>query len=350
MTKPVTWDQIIEAAKSAGTHDRGAGQEVRGLHGVDQRAGRGRGRRRSSTNPGASPDHAAVRPGHPGGQERALPSSRRQPGRRRRPGHGFHRRDGRPGPVRQRQPQRVPGELALHVGGVARRRASTSSTTSPGRATRARWPAGSPAAARRHRARRQRASTKQAEAWDAIECITSRRHQKLYMLGTGNPAANKTVYDDPDIKQQFPMAALIRVLPRRRRASAADPVLRRRVRRDQRGVQPALRRSTPRPPPQRRRNSSRTSSTDRHCYEHSRPPAASPAPSDRRGRRQAPAHRPRQARADARVEACRPGVRRHGRRHRLPDPAGGVELRSSLSGSPIPANGSSSSCRTTRWP
>ena len=30
------------------------------------------------------------------------------------------------------------------------------------------------------------------------------------MLGTGNPAANKTVYDDPAIRKQLPMAALIR--------------------------------------------------------------------------------------------------------------------------------------------
>lgn len=54
------------------------------------------------------------------------------------------------------------------------------------------------------------ASTHKAEAWDAIKCITTPAHQKLYMLGTGNPAADKSVYDDPDIKKQFPMAELIR--------------------------------------------------------------------------------------------------------------------------------------------
>ena len=47
-------------------------------------------------------------------------------------------------------------------------------------------------------------------AYDAAKCITSPEHQKLYMLGTGNPAANKTVYDDPAIRKQLPMAALIR--------------------------------------------------------------------------------------------------------------------------------------------
>ena len=47
-------------------------------------------------------------------------------------------------------------------------------------------------------------------AYDAAKCIASPEHQKLYMLGTGNPAANKTVYDDPAIIKQLPMAALIR--------------------------------------------------------------------------------------------------------------------------------------------
>lgn len=55
----------------------------------------------------------------------------------------------------------------------------------------------------------QAAENKDA-AWDAVECLTSQESQKAYMLGTGNPAARKKVYDDPDIKKQFPMASLIR--------------------------------------------------------------------------------------------------------------------------------------------
>jgi multiple sugar transport system substrate-binding protein len=47
-------------------------------------------------------------------------------------------------------------------------------------------------------------------AYDAAKCITSTAHQTLYMLGTGNPAARKAVYDDPAIRKQFPMADLIR--------------------------------------------------------------------------------------------------------------------------------------------
>lgn len=47
-------------------------------------------------------------------------------------------------------------------------------------------------------------------SWDAVECLTSQESQTTYMLGTGNPAARKAVYDDPAVKEEFPMAALIR--------------------------------------------------------------------------------------------------------------------------------------------
>lgn len=53
-------------------------------------------------------------------------------------------------------------------------------------------------------------SEKQEQAWDAVECLTSAESQKKYMLGTGNPAARKSVYDDAEVKKAFPMAALIR--------------------------------------------------------------------------------------------------------------------------------------------
>lgn len=54
------------------------------------------------------------------------------------------------------------------------------------------------------------ASLNKDAAWDAVACITTKEHQELYMLGTGNPAADKRVYDSPAIREEFPMADTIR--------------------------------------------------------------------------------------------------------------------------------------------
>ncbi|WP_433331873.1 extracellular solute-binding protein [Spirillospora sp. CA-294931] len=51
---------------------------------------------------------------------------------------------------------------------------------------------------------------KKGFAVDAAKCITSPENMKKYMLAEGNPAARAEIYDDPEIKKQFPMAALIR--------------------------------------------------------------------------------------------------------------------------------------------
>jgi multiple sugar transport system substrate-binding protein len=45
---------------------------------------------------------------------------------------------------------------------------------------------------------------------DAVKCIMSPAMEKQNMLVSGNPVANGTVYDDPDIRKQFPMADLMR--------------------------------------------------------------------------------------------------------------------------------------------
>jgi multiple sugar transport system substrate-binding protein len=47
-------------------------------------------------------------------------------------------------------------------------------------------------------------------ALEAVRCIISPAMEKQNMLIAGNPVANGTVYDDGDIQQQFPMAALMR--------------------------------------------------------------------------------------------------------------------------------------------
>ena len=55
-------------------------------------------------------------------------------------------------------------------------------------------------------------SSHKSAALAATKCITSEQSQKEYMLNSGNPAANKAVFDDPEIQKQFPdgLAALIR--------------------------------------------------------------------------------------------------------------------------------------------
>ena len=54
------------------------------------------------------------------------------------------------------------------------------------------------------------ASDNKDGAWQAVKCITSKENQIQYMLGTGNPAALRSAYDDPRVQEQFPMAATIR--------------------------------------------------------------------------------------------------------------------------------------------
>jgi multiple sugar transport system substrate-binding protein len=53
-------------------------------------------------------------------------------------------------------------------------------------------------------------SKHQALALEAVTCIISPAMEKQNMLVSGNPVSNGTVYDDPEIQQQFPMAALMR--------------------------------------------------------------------------------------------------------------------------------------------
>jgi trehalose/maltose transport system substrate-binding protein len=48
------------------------------------------------------------------------------------------------------------------------------------------------------------------QALDAIRCIVTPENQRGYMLDSGNPAARSTIYDDPEVIRQFPMARLIR--------------------------------------------------------------------------------------------------------------------------------------------
>ena len=48
------------------------------------------------------------------------------------------------------------------------------------------------------------------EALEAVRCITSVESTTQYMIEAGNPAARDAVYDDPEVREVFPMADLIR--------------------------------------------------------------------------------------------------------------------------------------------
>lgn len=47
-------------------------------------------------------------------------------------------------------------------------------------------------------------------AVEAVRCITSAESQRRYMLKSKNPAARRSVYDDPEVRRVFPMADTIR--------------------------------------------------------------------------------------------------------------------------------------------
>lgn len=53
-------------------------------------------------------------------------------------------------------------------------------------------------------------SAHQDLAYDAISCITSAENQALYFKDNGNPAADPKAYEDPEVLEQYPMAPLVR--------------------------------------------------------------------------------------------------------------------------------------------
>jgi multiple sugar transport system substrate-binding protein len=46
-------------------------------------------------------------------------------------------------------------------------------------------------------------------AWEAVQCAVSAEHQKMYFVTNGNPAVLKSVYEDPEVLESFPMAPVI---------------------------------------------------------------------------------------------------------------------------------------------
>ncbi|HRO94621.1 extracellular solute-binding protein [Citricoccus sp.] len=54
------------------------------------------------------------------------------------------------------------------------------------------------------------ASQQQDLAWDAIECIVSPENQTEYFVTNGNPPSSAGAFDDPSVRERFPMAETIR--------------------------------------------------------------------------------------------------------------------------------------------
>ncbi|KYH46042.1 extracellular solute-binding protein [Branchiibius sp. NY16-3462-2] len=52
-------------------------------------------------------------------------------------------------------------------------------------------------------------SSHQDLAYQAAACISNEKNQTTYMLGTGNPASRKAVFEEANVKKAFPMANLI---------------------------------------------------------------------------------------------------------------------------------------------
>lgn len=48
------------------------------------------------------------------------------------------------------------------------------------------------------------------ETLDAVQCIVTPENQAFYFVNDGNPAAHTAAYDDPEVREAFPMADVIR--------------------------------------------------------------------------------------------------------------------------------------------
>jgi multiple sugar transport system substrate-binding protein len=46
-------------------------------------------------------------------------------------------------------------------------------------------------------------------AWQAVQCIVKPENQKMYFITNGNPAVSRSVYSDPEVLKAFPMAPAI---------------------------------------------------------------------------------------------------------------------------------------------
>ena len=164
-------------------------------------------------------------------------------------------------------------------------------------------------------------------AYEAAECIVSEENQAYYFDHQRQPGRRRpSVYDDPEVLEEFPHGPGHPGVPRAGRTPAAD------------------RRTTARSPghssastTRRRRSTRRPTGTDADELITRRPGRGAAAVSTTTlpptARRPQPVSAPTAAgsptgarRAQARLDAGRPGLLRHAAGHRLPDPAGGLRL------------------------
>ena len=229
-----TWDQMIEAAVSQDKVVGCPGQPVRGLHGLDQRAGASRpaGRssptwrpartphRRSTRRPATRPPRSSATLARSPAAPPAMSTAGEEEARSAFQGdardvHGqlavrLRRRQGRrqergPRPVRRRRHRLGPVPRGHRRASRASPRwAASTWRSAPTPSTRSRpwtWSSASP---------RCRATSS--------TCSTP-----------GNPAAKAAAYDDPKVRKAFPMAAADPRVDQRGRAAADHAVLQRRL-------------------------------------------------------------------------------------------------------------------------
>ena len=214
---------------------------------------------------------------------------------------------------------------ALTGGRGRHARRSRSRTTTAGRCTRR--------SSRARRAGRRTAGinigvgafSKHADlAYEAAECITSEENQAVLLRQQRQPGRQGRGLRRPGGRRGVPDGPGHPGVARAGRAAAADRVLQRGLQQPPARVPPAeLGRTRPRPA-SRPLTSSRPSWRRRSCCEHHDP---APGEKQRTGLGAPARHqRPLPRRAQAGLDARRPGVRVDAAGHRLPDPAGDLRL------------------------
>ena len=150
------------------------------------------------------------------------------------------------------------------------------------------------------------------EALAAVKCITSVESNVQYMVESGNPAARAAAYDDPAVREAFPMADLIRDSINDAGPRPDHAVLRRRVDLGAAHLAPAERRCTsPETPKETDTLHDRSAAGGAAAVTADRPSPrsrddASPSRAGARDRRQqADGLGPAAPRAPARAAACR---------------------------------------------